>query len=127
MLSNTHWSRAQHERVFVRDGVYELIDGAVFTSEIPWVKPHPAAFEAAMTAVGVTDASRCVFVGDRLFDDIFGARQVGMRAVLIPHSDIPSVQRGHTEGEPDAVIQRLPDLLPLVDGWRSAPLQAEDA
>jgi len=117
VLSNTAWTRARHQQIFVRDGIDHLIDGAVYTSEIPWTKPHPEAFRAAMAAVGVSDPGRCVFVGDRPFDDIYGARQVGMRAVLVPHSDIPTVQHGHTMGEPDAVIQRLSDLLPVVDGW----------
>ena len=118
VLSNTAWRRARHERIFARDGVDHLIDGAVYTCEIPWTKPHPEAFRSAIAAVGVTDAARCVFVGDRPFDDIFGARRVGMRTVLLPHSVIPDVQRGHTDGEPDAVIGRLRDLLPLVDTWR---------
>ena len=117
VLSNTAWTRARHQQIFVRDGIDHLIDGAVYTSEIAWTKPHPEAFRAAMAAVGVSDPSRCVFVGDRPFDDIYGARQVGMRAVLVPHSDIPTVQHGHTMGDPDAVIQRLSDLLPVVDGW----------
>jgi putative hydrolase of the HAD superfamily len=118
VLSNTTWPRAHHERIFARDGVLELIDGAVYTSEIPWTKPHPEAFRAAMAAVGVSDASRCVFVGDRTFDDIHGAGSVGMRTVLVPHSRIPAEQRGHTDGVPDAVVQRLADLLAVVDGWR---------
>jgi putative hydrolase of the HAD superfamily len=40
-----------------------------------------------------------------------------MRAVLVPHSDIPADQRGHVEGEPDAVVERLADLLPVVERW----------
>ena len=52
VLSNTIWTRDHHEEIFARDGVLELIDGAVYSSEIPWTKPHPEAFEAAMTAVG---------------------------------------------------------------------------
>ncbi len=119
VLSNTLWSRDHHERIFARDGVLDLIDGAVYTSEIPWTKPHPEAFRAAMAAVGVDQPARCVFVGDRLFDDVYGAKAVGMRAVLVPHSTIPAHQRGHTEGEPDAVIQRVSELIPLVDLWRT--------
>ena len=117
VLSNTAWTRARHEQIFVRDKVDHFIDGAVYTSEIPWTKPHPEAFRTAMAALGLADTARCVFVGDRPFDDIFGARQVGMRTVLVPHSDIPTVQHGHTIGEPDAVIARLTDLLALVDTW----------
>jgi putative hydrolase of the HAD superfamily len=120
VLSNTLWSRDYHEEVFRRDGVLDLIDGAVYTSEIPWTKPHPEAFRAAMSAVGVEDPSRVVFVGDRPYDDVHGAKQVGMRAVLVPHSAIPENQKGHIEGDPDAVVQRLADLLAVVDGWLAA-------
>ena len=55
VLSNTMWPRSAHERVFLRDQVLDLIDGAVYSSEIPWIKPHPEAFRAAMAAVGVHD------------------------------------------------------------------------
>ena len=113
VLSNTMWPRGAHEQIFVRDGVYDLIDGAVYSSEIPWVKPHPEAFRAAMRAVGVTDPAACVFVGDRPFDDIHGAKSAGMRAVLVPNSDVPAF----AAAEPDAVISRLAELLAHLDRW----------
>jgi putative hydrolase of the HAD superfamily len=117
VLSNTIWSRQRHEEIFARDGVLELIDGAVYTSEVPWTKPHPEAFLAAMQAVGVTEPARCLFVGDRLFDDVWGAQNVGMRAAHIPHSAIPTNQIGHTEGVPDATVRRLSELPALIDTW----------
>ena len=119
VLSNTIWSRDHHEEIFERDGVLDLFDAAVYSSEIPWAKPHPEAFRAAMHAVGIDDPAICVFVGDRLFDDVWGAQQVGMRAIHIPLSDIPPRQLGHTEGVPDAVIHTLDELLPVIDEWRS--------
>jgi putative hydrolase of the HAD superfamily len=118
VLSNTLWTREHHEAVFRRDGVLDLIDGAVYSSEIPWTKPHPDAFRAALDAVDVADPARAVFVGDRPYDDIHGAKEVGMRAVLVPHSAIPESQKGHVEGAPDAVVDRLADLLDVVDSWR---------
>lgn len=117
VLSNTSWTRHQHQAIFERDGVADYIDGAVYTSEIPWTKPHPEAFRAAMAAVGATDPARCVFVGDRPFDDIYGANRIGMRAVFLPHSRIPAHQHGHALGTPDATIQRLGELLPLLREW----------
>ncbi len=48
VLSNTLWPRAVHEEIFARDDVLALIDGAVYTSEVPWTKPHPEAFLAAL-------------------------------------------------------------------------------
>jgi putative hydrolase of the HAD superfamily len=118
VLSNTIWPRTFHERIFERDGVAHLIDGDVYSSEIPWTKPSPHAFRAAMDAVGVTDAGRCVYVGDRLFDDIWGAHHAGLRTIHVPHSAIPPEQVGHTQGEPDAVAHDLADVAEIVAGWR---------
>jgi len=113
VLSNTMWPRRWHDDVFRRDGVLDLIDGAVYTSEIDWTKPHPEAFRAAMTAIGVSDPARCVFVGDRPFDDVHGAQQAGLRAVLVPNSDVPP----YSSAVPDAVISRLAELPPLLAAW----------
>jgi putative hydrolase of the HAD superfamily len=118
VLSNTIWPRSFHEEIFERDGVRHLIDGDVYTSEIPWTKPSPRAFAAALEAVGVADPARCVYVGDRLFDDIWGAQNAGLRAVHVPHSSIPADQVGHSQGRPDASVQRLGDVLEVVRAWR---------
>jgi putative hydrolase of the HAD superfamily len=117
VLSNTIWPRAWHEGFFRRDGVVHLIDGDVYTSEIPWTKPSPHAFRAAMDAVGASDPSRCVYVGDRLFDDVWGAQNAGLRAIHVPHSVIPPTQIGHSEGTPDAVVHRLAEIPAVLDGW----------
>ncbi|MCW2721417.1 MAG: HAD-superfamily hydrolase, subfamily variant 3, partial [Pseudonocardia sp.] len=58
-----------------------------------------------------------VYVGDRPYDDISGAKGAGMRAVLVPHSDIPAVQQVPVDVHPDGVIQRLSDLPELIAGW----------
>jgi putative hydrolase of the HAD superfamily len=113
VLSNTMWPRSAHEQIFARDEVFDLIDGAVYTSEIPWVKPHPEAFRAAMAAVGVDDPAACVFVGDRPYDDIHGAKTAGMRAVLVPNSAVPA----YDGAEPDAIIARLAELAGHLDRW----------
>ena len=110
VLSNTIWPRAWHVGFFERDGVYDLIDGDVYSSEIPWTKPSPLAFEAAMAAVGVPDPAVCVYVGDRLFDDVWGAHNAGLKAIHIPFSAIPPEQIGHSEGTPDAVVHSLAEI-----------------
>jgi putative hydrolase of the HAD superfamily len=110
VLSNTIWPREWHVGFFERDGVYDLVDGDVYTSEVPWTKPSAEVFTAAMAAVGVSDPARCVYVGDRLFDDVWGAHNAGMRAIHVPHSTIPVNQVGHTEGRPDAVVERLNEI-----------------
>lgn len=119
LLSNTFWPREAHDGWLLRDGVLDYFDATTYTSELPWMKPHQRAFLAAMAAVGVDDPAEVVFVGDRPYDDIHGAKSVGMRAVLVPHSRIPEDQRGPVDGAPDGVIERLPDLVPLIDRWRA--------
>jgi len=117
VLSNTVWPGTWHDDIFRRDGVDHLIDGAVYTSEIPWTKPAPEAFAAASAAIGVEDLSACVYVGDRLFEDVWGAGQAGMRTIFVPHSDIPADQLGHSEGEPDATVHRLAEVVGVVRSW----------
>ncbi len=113
LLSNTHWPRAFHERFLERDGLAGLIDARLYTSEMPYQKPHPAAFAAALGALEVYDAGSAVFVGDRPWDDVSGAKGAGMRAVLRPN---PFAEPHDVK--PDAVIERLPELLDLIDAWR---------
>jgi putative hydrolase of the HAD superfamily len=112
LLSNTHWPRPFHEHFLERDGLVELIDARLYTSEMPFQKPHPSAFGAALDAVHVDDPGRAVFVGDRPFDDISGAKGVGMRAVLRANGSVPAY-----DVEPDAVIASLPELVEVVQGW----------
>jgi putative hydrolase of the HAD superfamily len=117
ILSSTPWPGAWHEEWLRRDGVLHLFDGCVWSSDLPWTKPHPDAFRAALDALGVTDPNRAVYVGDRPYDDVSGAKAVGMRAVLVPHSDIPPHQQVPVDVTPDGVIQRLADLPGLIVDW----------
>jgi FMN hydrolase / 5-amino-6-(5-phospho-D-ribitylamino)uracil phosphatase len=117
VLSSTSWPGEWHEDWLRRDGVLEFFDACTWSSDLPVTKPHPGAFRAAMDAVGAGDPSRCVYVGDRPYDDISGAKGAGMRAVLVPHSDIPVVQQVPVDVQPDGVIQRLSDLPGLLASW----------
>lgn len=117
VLSNTMWPRSHHDEVFARDELDHLIDASVYTSEMPVAKPHSDAFESIASALGVS-TGQCVFVGDRLWDDIAGAQAVGMRAIYIPHSTIPSEQVPDATAKPDATVNRLLDVLAIIDSWR---------
>lgn len=112
LLSNTLWPGSFHESLLEAEGLGELLHERIYTSELHVTKPHPEAFEAILTALGVDDPSRAVFVGDRPWDDIFGAQRAGLRTVHRPRATVP-----HHDVEPDAVIHDLPALLAVVDGW----------
>lgn len=117
VLSNTIWPRDYHRGVFERDGVLELIDADIYSSELAWTKPHPEAFRAAAAACEV-EPSEAVYVGDRPFEDIHGSQQAGMRAIWVPHSDIPPGQQVSVEATPDGVVHELLDILDILDGWQ---------
>lgn len=111
LLSNTHWPREWHERILLRDGILDLIDERVYTSELAHTKPHREAFAAILSRLGV-EPSAAVMVGDRPIDDIAGCRAFGMRGVLIPNDYVPK-----GDVKPDATINELSELLPLIKSW----------
>jgi putative hydrolase of the HAD superfamily len=118
VLSNTIWPRQYHRGVFERDGVLDLIDADIYSSELAWTKPHREIFRAAAAALGV-EPGEAVYVGDRPFEDIHGAQLAGMRAIWVPHSDIPASQQVLVDAIPDGVAYQLLDILDILDGWAS--------
>jgi putative hydrolase of the HAD superfamily len=63
-----------------RMGLAQRLDVAVFSSEVGKRKPHESIFAAALEPLGVEPA-RTLFVGDRRFEDVRGAKEAGMRTV----------------------------------------------
>jgi putative hydrolase of the HAD superfamily len=113
LLSNTHWPRDQHEQWLRRDGILDLLDARVYTSGLEHVKPHPEAFRALLDEVDVV-AHSAVFVGDRPWDDVAGAKKLGMRTIWIRNTEVPGY-----DVEPDAVVDELGEIVGVVDGWRA--------
>ena len=79
LISNTQRPLDEFAAHFALDHIFSA---AISSAELGYLKPHPAIFEAALAAVGEPPAS-AVMVGDSVKADIEGARQVGMRAVLV--------------------------------------------
>jgi putative hydrolase of the HAD superfamily len=61
-------------------GLAKRLDFSVFSSEVGIRKPHPAIFERALEALEVKPA-HALFVGDRLYEDVRGAAELGMTTV----------------------------------------------
>ena len=96
-------------------GLAEFVDAAAYSSEVGYRKPDPRIYLAVTEALGVEPAA-CLFVGDRVKEDILGSQALGMRAVLtheFRQEDVGSAQ-------PTAVIRRFPELLGVLDGLLSA-------
>jgi putative hydrolase of the HAD superfamily len=97
-------------------GLPERLDFSVFSSEVGKRKPHPAIFERALEALGV-DAADAVFVGDRLYEDIRGAAELGMTTVQALWFRADEHPEG---GEPDFQAFTQMDVLNVVDRLAAA-------
>lgn len=97
-----------------RLGLARFLEATVFSSEIGFRKPDPRIFQTALERLG-SDPADTVFIGDRLQDDISGARAVGMRAVQTRQFR----QEENPDVEPDAVIDHLRELAGVLESWRA--------
>jgi len=107
VCSNAPFPPEMMRRQVDANGVGELMEAVLFSSEYGRRKPAPDLYRAALDALGV-DASRALFVGDRVREDYDGPRSVGMRAVICtahatdhPPGGIPTI----------ASLSDLPGLL----------------
>jgi putative hydrolase of the HAD superfamily len=80
LVSNAFDPPALLHRDLADAGISERIDYAVFSSEVGRRKPDATIFVRALQALEVEPAA-ALFVGDRLYEDVRGARDVGMRTV----------------------------------------------
>jgi HAD superfamily hydrolase (TIGR01509 family) len=91
-------------------GLGERLDVAVFSSEIGKRKPHPAIFEEALVRLAVEPA-RALFVGDRRYEDVRGAKELGMTTVQAFWFRADDDERGL---DPDFEAFTLMDVLNVV-------------
>jgi HAD superfamily hydrolase (TIGR01509 family) len=97
-------------------GLAERLDFAVFSSEVGKRKPHPAIFERALDALEVA-AVETVFVGDRLYEDVRGAGELGMTTVQALWFRADEHPEG---GDPDFQAFTQMDVLNVLDRLAAA-------
>jgi putative hydrolase of the HAD superfamily len=96
LISNTQRCLNSFQQHFDLKGLFTV---ALSSSDHGFMKPHPSIFEAALRGADVT-AAEAVMVGDSLAHDIDGARQLGIRGILVLRSarpqpcppDVPVIQ-----------------------------------
>lgn len=99
--------------VLDRLGFTGHLDGVVTSAGAGMAKPHPAIFEAGLSAAG-TEAGEAVHVGDSPREDVAGARAAGIEPVLVSRG-----QAAATQQEPETLtVATLLELPPLVAGAR---------
>jgi putative hydrolase of the HAD superfamily len=107
LISNSHRCLESFQSHFELDG---LIAVTVSSPELGVMKPHPRIFETALGRVQVP-ASAAAMVGDSLTHDVYGARSVGMRGILLARQGVPPAVLDETV----PVISTLRALVDVLD------------
>ena len=82
VCSNAPFPPEMMHRQVSSNGITELVDAIVFSSEVGRRKPAPEVYLAASQALGIAP-EKILFVGDRVREDYEGPRAVGMQAVVV--------------------------------------------
>ncbi len=104
--AQTAYARAELHKV----GLTHYFDTIVVSGDHGFRKPDPRLFEYASEGLGVRPA-QTVFVGNDMYRDIFGARQVGMRTIMF---DSDQGTKSYEDCAPDHRItdyRELPQIL----------------
>lgn len=92
----------------------ELFDSAVFSCNVGMLKPDSGIYEFAMNSIGVKPEDS-LFVGDGGFEELFGAKHVGMKTVFTEYLDKKDNKRRKVlMEEADYYIDRFRGLLEIV-------------
>jgi HAD superfamily hydrolase (TIGR01509 family) len=109
LCSNAPYHAATLREQLAHLGLDRLLDSATFSADAGWRKPSERIFLRALADLGA-EAATTVMVGDRVDEDIAGARAAGLRSVLLRqhrHENDPA-------GLADAVVERIQELPDLV-------------
>lgn len=91
-------------------GLDSFFSAVCISEEVGFSKPQRGIFERALREVGCVPPSEAVMVGDNLEKDILGARNVGMRGVLVCRNGCkPRFSAGAPR--PDAIVSKLDGLV----------------
>jgi putative hydrolase of the HAD superfamily len=91
-------------------GLTQYFDPIIVSGDHGFRKPDPRLFEYALQRMGVS-AAQTVYVGNDMFRDIYGARQVGMRTIMF---DSDQGTKEYEDCAPDYRITDHRELLELI-------------
>jgi 2-haloalkanoic acid dehalogenase type II len=95
-----------------RLNIARFFDAVVTSAQLKLRKPKPEIFKKALESLRV-NPSEVVMVGDTVKGDVGGAKNLGMKAILVRRA-----KNEMDEGPaPDAVVENLAGILPVIKDW----------
>jgi putative hydrolase of the HAD superfamily len=119
LVSNFAYSQG-FWKILQRFNLTRFFDVVVVSGELGLRKPHPRIFEEALKKLDVK-AAEAVFVGDSLKADIDGARNMGLKTILVENAGLrknPYATPGELDPipiKPDITIPNLKNLPKILD------------
>jgi putative hydrolase of the HAD superfamily len=104
IVSNTTNPVAIKEMELANSGLKKYFDFAIYSSGLPFRKPHPSIFQLAIKHFQL-QTGEILFVGDSPSADILGAQGVGMKTAWINR------KKAQADICPDYELESLEDLL----------------
>lgn len=114
IVSNTRSPEWLLRPVFERQGLAERVDTIVLSSEVGKRKPHPEIFRRAVEELAI-EPGHALFVGDKLYNDVRGAKAAGMQTVQALWFFVDAEGEGP---EPDHRAFTMFDVLNIADRLR---------
>ena len=117
IITNGYQPISQRDLELEAYGLLQYISECRFSSaDVGVLKPDARIFKAALDCMGVMP-DEAVYVGDNPVMDVIGAQRAGMKGVWrLPEGQDPKVW---SWVKPDAIIDTLHDLLPILEKWMS--------
>jgi putative hydrolase of the HAD superfamily len=104
--AQTAYARGELHKV----GITDYFGPIIISGDHGFRKPDPRLFHFALDSMGV-QPQQAVYVGNDMFRDVFGAREVGMRTVMF---DSDQGTKHHEGCSPDFRITDFRELLSLL-------------
>lgn len=115
LITNTLWRGDDEVWEDVRRlGLAGAVDHVASSHSVGWMKPHQAIFERALSLAGALPED-ALMVGDRMLQDVWGAKRLGMRAIW--RRPLAGAPQEPIETAPDAMIDDLTELPGIVEKW----------
>ena len=117
LISNFTIALAIHKSI-MKLGLDEFLDRIVVSEEKNLRKPHPKIFKDFLEAFDI-EPQEAVFVGDSMIHDIYGAKNLGMKTILITSKAVDPERKINCPAldqmEPDARISSIDRISDVLD------------
>lgn len=105
LISNTWLPGVLFDGYLKHEGLLDYFPLRLYSSETRYMKPDRRIFDHALRELNVA-ARQCIFVGDRLDNDVRGPARSGMRTIhFAPHP-----RRFWQRGKPDHTVRSLSEI-----------------